>query len=441
MFDFLSKSFSRVFSSIVGTGALTEKNVQEALDKVKDSLLQADVPHALVDEFVESISKEIVGQKVTKSLKPGEQFIKVVHKRLLDFLGGQSNLNSDSLFQIPSTIMVMGLQGSGKTTSIAKLAHFVQKQAKKRNKTREILLASVDFYRPAAVDQLEILAKQVGVSFYRATNTDPVSASEEIAAYAKKNHYELVFLDTAGRLHVDNKMLQELRDIDSLVKPKYKLLVLDAMTGQESLNVAKAFAQSVEFHSAVLTKMDSDTRGGAAFAFRYALKKPILCVGIGETVADFERFRPERMADRILGMGDVLSLIEKAEEKIKKEEQESVLRSFRRGKLTLQDFADQMGMVSKLGSLSTLAKYLPGIGGAQLSPEMIQKGEQDMKRFKAILSSMTPKERLCPKILNGSRKERIAKGAGVLASDINSLLRRFEESQQFAKLFKRFGRF
>ncbi len=438
MFDFLSKKFSSVFSRLTGKGALTEKNIQEALEKVRDALLEADVPQKLVQEFIQSIQKEVVGQKVTASLKPGEQFIKVVHERLLHFLGGdQSGINFS--FQIPSTVMVMGLQGSGKTTTLAKLAHFIKKEAKNRSKDRKILFGSVDFYRPAAIDQLELLAKQVGVDFYRSSSTDPVAAAQEISAHACEGRYEIVFLDTAGRLHVDNQMLKELQEVDSVFRPKYKLLVLDAMTGQESLNVAEAFAQTVNFHSVILTKMDSDSRGGAAFAFRYALKKPILFVGTGEKVDEIERFRPERMADRILGMGDVLSLIEKAEEKIKQEEHESVMRSFRKGKFTLQDFADQMGMVGRLGSFSKLVKFIPGMGN--VSPDMLQKGEQDMKRFKAIISSMTPKERLNPRILNGSRKSRIAKGSGVRVADVNVLLLRFEQSQQFAKLFKRFGRF
>jgi len=440
MFDFLSKKFSQVFSRITGTGSLTEKNVQEALEKVQDALLEADVPHTLIDEFVHSIKQEVIGQKVTDSLKPGEQFIKVVRERLLAFLGGGGSSSIFS-FQIPSIMMVMGLQGSGKTTTLAKCAYFVQKQAQKRGKKRRILLASVDFYRPAAVDQLEVLAQQVGVSFYRASHKDPVQAAKEISEYARKELFELLFLDTAGRLHIDSNLLQELQKIDVLLKPKYKFLVLDAMTGQESLNVARTFGQEVPFHAAILTKMDSDTRGGAAFAFRYALKKPILFVGTGEKIDDFEPFRPERMADRILGMGDVLSLIEKADEKIKKSEQESIMRSLKRGKLTLQDFANQLSMVGKLGSLTKLAQYLPGMGGADISPEMLQKGELEMKKFEAILSSMTQKERLCPRILDGSRKKRIASGAGVVVSDINSLLQRFEQSQQFAKLFKRFGRF
>jgi len=437
MFDFLSKKFSGVFSRITGRGRLTEDNIQDALQKVKEALLEADVPHALIDEFVQKIKADVVGQKVTVAVKPGEQFIKVVHQQLLQFLGS-SGVSSTFSFQIPSTIMVMGLQGSGKTTTIAKMAQYVQKQAQKRGKNRRILLASVDFYRPAAVDQLEVLAKQVGVDFYRANSDDPVRAAQEISQYAKNNSYELLFLDTAGRLHVDESMLEELQEIDRLVCPKQKLLVLDAMTGQESLNVAQSFDQKVQFHSAILTKMDSEARGGAAFAFRYVLKKPILFVGTGEKVDDLEQFRPERAADRILGMGDVLSLVEKAEEKIKKEDQESVMESLQRGKLTLEDFAKQMDMVGKLGSLNKVMKYLPGMGGMNVSPEMMEKGEAEMKKFRAIISSMTPKERLYPKILDRSRKERIANGAGVVVSDIKALLIRFEQSQQFAKLFKRF---
>ena len=439
MFDFLSKKFSGVFSRITGRGRLTEENVQEALQKVKEALLEADVPHKLIDEFVQKIKNDIIGQKVISSVNPGEQFIKVVHQQLLQFLGSGGTSSTFS-FQIPSTIMVMGLQGSGKTTTIAKMAYYVQKQAKKRGKKRKILLASVDFYRPAAIDQLEILAKQVGVDFYRAESTDPVQASREISQYAKSSSYELLFLDTAGRLHVDGQMLQELQKIDSIVRPKQKLLVLDAMTGQESLNVAQSFEQEVQFHASILTKMDSEARGGAAFAFRYVLKKPILFVGVGENVDDLEQFRPERAADRILGMGDILSLVEKAEENIKLEEQESVMESIKRGKLTLEDFAAQMDMVGKLGPLSKIMKYLPGMGGMNVSPEMMEKGEIEMKRFRAIINSMTSKERLYPKVLDKSRKERIAKGAGVMVADIKALLNRFEQSQQFVKLFKRFNR-
>jgi len=440
MFDFLSEKFSSIFSRLTGKGYLSEDNVQEAIEKVKDALLEADVPYKLVDEFTESIKNEVVGQKVIKSLKPSDQFIKIVNERLLHFLGAESGAESFSL-QIPSMVMVMGLQGSGKTTTIAKLAKFVKKQAEKRGKSRKILFASVDFYRPAAVDQLEVLAKQAGVSFYRAESQDPVQAAREISDYAKSDRFEIVFLDTAGRLHIDNDMLQEIQQIDTSVRPKYKVLVLDSMTGQESLNVAKTFDKTVPFNSAILTKMDSDSRGGAAFAFRYSLKKPISFVGVGEKIDDLELFRPKRVADRILGMGDILSLVEKAEEKIKKNEQESLYRAFTSGKMNLQDFANQMDMVGRLGSLTNIMKYIPGMSKSKVSPEMLQKGEKEVKRFKAIISSMTPKERFYPKVLDGSRKKRIARGAGVKVEDVNTLLQRFEQSQQYAKLFKKFGRF
>jgi len=442
MFDFLSEKFSSIFSRITGKGYLSESNLQEAIAKVKDALLEADVPYKLVDEFIESIKKEVVGKKVVTSLKPAEQFIKIVHERLLFFLGVQGQGDeSHFALQIPSLAMVMGLQGSGKTTTIAKIAKFVQTQAQKRGKTRKILLASVDFYRPAAIDQLQLLAKQIGIDFYRASSSDVVKAAREINNYAKQNRFEIVFLDTAGRLHVDNDMLYELQQIDMHLKPKCKLLVLDSMTGQQSLQVAQAFHESVPFNSAILTKMDSDTRGGAAFAFRYALKKPISFVGVGEKVDDIELFRPKRVADRILGMGDIVSLVEKAEEKIKKNEQESLYKSFSSGKMNLQDFANQMDMVGRLGSLSKIMKYMPGMSGMKVSPEMLQKGESEVKKFKAIISSMTPKERFYPKVLDGSRKKRVAKGAGVKVEDVNNLLQRFEQSKQYAKLFKKFGRF
>lgn len=440
MFDFLSNKFSNLFSRLTGQNKLTEHNMQETLQKVKDALLEADVPYQLVETFLKEVSDEVVGQKVlTASLKPGEHLIKIIHDKLVNFLGGTAGPEMIT-FQIPSIIMLMGLQGSGKTTTIAKLAYFVQKQAEKRGKKRKMLLASIDFYRPAALDQLEILAKQVGVDFYRSTSVDPVAAAVDIHRYYKNNGYELLFFDTAGRMHVDDTMLQELRLVDAKIQPKYKYLVLDAMTGQESLRVAQAFEGNVGFHGAILTKIDSDTRGGSAFAFRYTMKKPILFIGSGEKIADLEYCRPERMASRILGMGDIQSLIERAQEKIKQDDHDALEKSIQQGKMTLQDFARQLEMVNKIGSLSQIMNYLPGMSSKQISPDMISKGENEIKRFRAIISSMTLKERLCPQILNGSRKQRIARGAGVTVTHINEFLDRFEKSQQFVKAFKKFGR-
>ena len=439
MFDFLSHKFSSLFNKLTGQSRLTESNIEETLTQMKESLLEADVPYHLIEQFIGSVKADVIGQKVLTSLKPGQQLVKVVHERLITFLGGSNQ--SVFSFQLPSVAMVLGLQGAGKTTAVAKMAYMARQQAEQRGKKRRILLASVDYYRPAAIDQLEQLAQQVGVSFYRSCQTDPVKAAVDVYAYYQKEGFELLFLDTAGRLHIDNVLLQELRDIDAYLKPRYKILVLDAMTGQESLNVAQAFEQGVGFNNAILTKMDSDTRGGAAFAFRYALQKPIIYIGTGEKMADLEQFYPDRMAGRILGMGDMLSLAEKASAAIKESEQQKMHKAFTQGAFTLQDFADQLGMMSKVGSLTQLAKYIPGMGASQVTPEMLEKGEYELKRFKAIMSSMTPKERLQPKLLDASRKQRIAQGSGVQVSDINTLLTRFEQTQQFVKMFKGSGRF
>lgn len=438
MFDFLSKKFSSVFSRITGSDRLTEKNIDETLAKIQDALLEADVPYDVVQTFIAQVKKSAIGQKIYASLKPGEQLIKIVHDQLTQFLGGQLGSAGFS-FQIPSIIMMMGLQGSGKTTTIGKLCNYSIQEAQKRGKKRSILCASVDFYRPAALDQLEKVVSTVGATFYKAQSTSPVEAVREIVTFFNKGGFDHLFLDTAGRLHIDQAMMEELIAIERIIKPKYKLLVLDSMTGQESLNVAQEFNKALDFNYAILTKIDSDARGGAAFAFKYVLKKPILFLGSGEKAQDLELFFPERMASRILGMGDVLTLLERAQEKIKEDEQASMYASFQKGKLTLQDFADQLSMVAKLGSVSQIAQYFPG--GNTITPEMLEKGECEMKKFKAIISSMTVKERLVPSILNDSRKKRIAKGAGVALVDISQLLERFEQSQEMLKMLKKFGRF
>ncbi|PKN03644.1 signal recognition particle protein [Candidatus Dependentiae bacterium HGW-Dependentiae-1] len=435
MFDFLSKKFSSIVASLSGQSKLTEKNIIQSLEQIKQALLEADVPYQLVDQFVVSIKDEALGQKVFASVKPGDQLVKLVHDKLVLFLGEQQALFAP---KYPAVVMVMGLQGSGKTTTLAKLAHRVHQE--KKGSKNKILCASVDFYRPAAIDQLEQVALKAGAFFYRATSTDPVSAAREIHAYFKKEAYDLLLLDTAGRLHVDNVLLQELRDVDIIVQPQHKLLVLDAMTGQESLAVARAFDKAVGFDGAILSKMDSDTRGGAAFAFRYALKKPILFVGVGEKVSDLELFYPERMAGRILGMGDVVSLVEKAQEKISNAEADRTEKAWKSGGMTLQDFAYQLKLMNRVGSLGSIAKMLPGAGGMGLSPQVLEQGERELKMFQAIICSMTLKERSVPRLLDGSRKKRVAKGAGVGVEQVNLLLARFEQMQQFAKLLQGAGR-
>ncbi len=434
MFDFLSQKFTSLFSGLNSAKKLTEQNIQDVLTQVNDALLQADVPYSVVQSFAQAIKDEVIGQKITASLDPAEQLLKIIKDKIIAFLGGDA-LPFKALS--PSMIMVIGLQGSGKTTTIGKLAYKIKKDAEKEGKQKKIVVTSVDFYRPAAIDQLQVLAQRVDVDFYRAKENDPVAAAKEIFAHYQKNTYDILLLDTAGRLHVDNAMLQELQDIDATLQPRHKLLVLDSMTGQESLAVAQAFDSMIGFQGAVLTKMDSDTRGGAAFAFRYVLKKPIIFVGEGENLTDLNLFFPDRAAERMLGMGDLQSLIERAEDKISRDEQEKAEKVLNSGVFSLQDFADQMAMMNRVGSLSQLLKYMPGVH-ANISSEMIHRGEVELAKFKAIISSMTLKERLNPVILNSSRCKRVAQGAGVADYDVTMLLKRFEEAKQYVKLLNRF---
>lgn len=439
MFDFLASKFSSIFSALKGTHRLTESVVSKTLEQVKDALLQADVPYAVVESFIEEVKRDVTGQKISGSLKADEYLMKVVYDKVLLFLGGVAGKETTYTVTIPSKIMVIGLQGSGKTTTVVKLAAFIKSQAAERNKRRRILVASVDFYRPAAVEQLKILADKAQIDFYRAQETNPVAAAQEIMRYSAQQAYEILILDTAGRLHVDEPLLEELKAIEKIVAPHSTFLVLDAMTGQESLKVAQAFESAVGFTGAILTKMDSYARGGAAFAFRYLMKKPVIFMGVGEKSADLELFKPERIASRMLDMGDILTLVEKANSKIDETKQKQLSTAFEQGTLTLQDFADQLELMSGLGSLSTLMRYLPGSSSLAVSQDMIEKGEGELKKFKAIIFSMTPKERVKPKILTPSRKNRIAQGAGVKVGDIDALLAKFEQSQQFVKLFKKMG--
>lgn len=429
MFDFLAQKFSSLFSSFSKNKTISQGDISAVLTQIKDGLLEADVPYELVQTFAQSVQDEVAGQKLIGSLKPAEQLMKIVHDKLVQFLGG--NDQKSFVFKSSSVTMVMGLQGSGKTTTIGKLAY--------ANKSRKILVASVDFYRPAAIEQLEIVARNAGADFYRAQSTDPVDAAREINKHYKSNSYDMLFLDTAGRLHVDSTMLQELQSIDTDLQPTHKILVLDAMTGQESLNVAKAFDQAVGFEGAILTKTDSDTRGGAAFSFRYALKKPILFIGTGEKSENLDQFHPERAAGRMLGMGDIKSLVEQADRKIKQDEQVRMQRSLESGNFSLEDFAQQMNMMNRLGSISSLMKYIPGMSGMKIPQEALEQGEKEMEKFKAIISSMTPKERIQPHILDGSRRKRIAAGAGTEVSDVNKLIQRFEQMKQYARLIGKPG--
>jgi len=439
MFSLLTSKFSSLFSALARKGTLTESQVQEALVQIKDALISADVPYAVVEQFSREIEQEVSGQKVIGSLKPTEHLIKIVHDKIKNFLAGSGQQMPS--FPIPSTFLMVGLQGSGKTTTTGKLALALAREWRDKGKPKKILLSSVDFHRPAAIDQLEMVAQQAGVSFYRSLAREPLKATQEILHYSKEQGIDFLYIDTAGRLQVDEPLLQELRSIKEILHPRATLLVLDAMTGQESLSVAQTFNEAIGFDGALLTKFDSDSRGGAAFAFAYMLKKPIWYVGMGEKLTDLEGFHPDRIANRLLGMGDLKTLLEKANTHIQQSEQASLEKSMASGRFTLQDFAQQLAMMKKMGSFMDLVRYVPGMGGAQITPEMAEKTEVELKRFQAIIGSMTPKERILPHILNGSRKNRIAKGAGVQLADVNLLLQRFEQSQQYVKLLKKFGRF
>lgn len=435
MFDFLSRKFSGIFSSLTSAKKLSEKVIEGACLDVTNALLEADVPHDVATDFVSGLKTDCIGAKVSPHLKPDQQFMKLVHDKMVDFLGGDSDIPT---FKKKSVIMLMGLQGSGKTTSIAKLiAHLKKTQANKGD--IKILTGSVDFYRPAAIDQLEILAQKQGVSLHRSSCDEPVSAARDLYNTFVAGGYDYLLVDTAGRMHIDSDMLVELTEVYTQTKPDYRVLVLDAMTGQESLAVARAFDQAVGFDGAILSKMDSGARAGGAFGFCYTLKKDIWFIGTGEKPDDLEPFIPKRIAGRMLDMGDVLTLAEKADEVIDRSTQESMAQRLKSGHITLDDFAQQMSMLDKMGSLQKVMRFIPGM--QSIPADKLEEGQQEMRIFRAILSSMTLKERQFPHLIDRSRKMRIAQGSGTSLGAIDKLLSRFEQSKQFVKMFKNGGKF
>jgi len=439
MFDFVSRKISSIFSWVRGGGKFGAAELEKLFTQLEETLLEADVPYEVIQSFLAGLRSKIDLAVLAKTANPANVLIKYVHQQLITLLSGPAGSNEVPSFVIPSTFLFLGLQGAGKTTTLAKMARYLKNQAKKRGKERKILCASVDYYRPAAREQLKVLAAQVGIDYFEATSTQPVKAAAEIVQYARSKGYEHLLFDTAGRLQISEDMMTELRAVVKVVEPKYKVLVLDGMTGQESLAVARTFNTAVGFDGAIMSKCDSDARGGCALAFRALLSKPIWFVGIGEKLDDLEGFVPERMVSRLIGMGDIATLLEKADDVVDRAEQERVANRLMGGDFSLQDFLEQMTMVSQVGALQTLARYLPGV--SQLSPEMLEKGQQEMKRFRAIISSMTKKERLVPSILNGDRRKRIAAGSGVTVQDVNHLIEKFEQSKQFVKMFKNKGRF
>ena len=429
MFDALTGKLEQVFKKLRGRGVLKEEDVKEALREVRMALLEADVNFKVVKEFIGRVQPRAVGQEILTSLTPGQQVIKIVHEELVGLLGGtQSKLHLSP--NPPTVIMMVGLQGSGKTTTAGKLARNFKKDG------RKVLLVPADTRRPAAIEQLRTLAKQVGVDAFASDATDPVAICRDARAFAERSLFEVVILDTAGRLQIDTPLMEELRQIKAAVRPHEVLLVADAMTGQEAVNIAETFNKDVGFDGVVLTKMDGDARGGAALSVKAVTGRPLKFVGMGEKLDALEPFFPDRMASRILGAGDVLTLIEKAQEAVSQEEAEKLARKLRKSEFSLEDFRDQLRQVRKMGSLESILGMIPGMNKLKVADADMQQGEKEMKRVDAIISSMTPKERTNHTIINGSRRARIAKGSGTQVQDVNRLLKQFAEMQKMMKAMK-----
>lgn len=429
MFENITQRISRIFSHITSS-----KDAENAKKQLEQALIDADIPFELVAGIIAKVESRLASS-VQAKLSFSEFFAHTVYQVLLEELGGKTT--TAYAFTIPSIILMVGLQGSGKTSTIGKLGYYLKQQALAHGKKRAILAASVDFHRPAAQEQLEIVASQAGIQFYKThEQKDPIKAAKEIVAYAKTHGFEYLFIDTAGRLHVQNELLQELVNIQAAIKPQHTLLVLDGLLGQESLAIAKHFSAKVSIQAGIITKLDSNARAGVIFGFNAAVQKKIAFIAHGEKIEDLSPFYPDRIAQRIIGLGDLQTLFEKAQEKIQQTDQESLKNSLS-SHLTLDDFKKHITMVNKMGSLDSLMKMMPGFSSQNISSEALSQGEKELKKFTAIIDSMTRKERLYPKILNTSRTQRIAKGAGVTVSDVRSLLEKFEQTQHFAKLFKK----
>ena len=429
MFENLSDRLSSAFRNLRGQGQLTEENVQAGLREVRLALLEADVNFKVVKDFVENVRGKCLGQEVVKGVSPAQQVVKIVHDELVALLGGETaELNLQG--QEPAVIMLVGLQGSGKTTSAGKIANLLRKR-----KMRPYLVPA-DVYRPAAIDQLTVLAKQLDMPCYPSTTAmSPVDIARAALEEARAQQATVLILDTAGRLHVDEPLMQELEALKAAVKPQEILFVADAMTGQAAVEVAEAFNARLGLTGVVLTKMDGDARGGAALSIRAVTGAPVKFVGMGEKVSEMELFHPDRIAGRILGMGDVLTLVEKAQATINAEEAEELAQKMRKASFDLEDFRTQMRRIKKLGSLDSILKMIPGLGGIRekLAEASGAMPEKEMARTEAIINSMTLAERRHPEILNGSRRARIARGAGVTVAQVNQLVRQFEQMRQMMK--------
>ena len=427
-FESLSEKLQNVFKNLRSKGRLTEADVKIALKEVKLALLEADVSFKVVKQFIKNVQERAIGQDVMNGLNPGQMVIKIVNEELVNLMGSETTEIALKPGNEITVIMMAGLQGAGKTTTTAKIA------AKLKSKGRKPLLAACDVYRPAAIRQLEINGEKVGVEvFSMGDKQNPVDIAKAAIEHARNNGYNVVILDTAGRLHVDESMMEELENIKAAVDVYQTILVVDAMTGQDAVNVADTFNQKVGIDGVILTKLDGDTRGGAALSIKATCGKPILYVGLGEKLSDLEQFYPDRMASRILGMGDVMSLIEKAQANIDEEKARSMEQKLKKAQLGFDDYLESMNQMKNMGGMRKLLEMLPGMGGGQLKQIEDAMDEKKMAQIEAMILSMTPKERANPDLLNPSRKKRIAAGAGVDISEVNKLVKQFEQSRKMMK--------
>ena len=427
MFNSLTERFDSIFRKLKGHGKLNEQNIKESMREVRRALLEADVNFKIVKEFINDVSAKAVGTEVMKSLTPGHQVVKIVHNQLIDLMGSKNfkvKLHDNKL----NKIMMVGLQGSGKTTSCAKLA------SNFRNQSINPTLVACDVYRPAAIQQLRVLGKQLSIPVYAdEKQKNVIKIARKAIRESENSDTNLLIFDTAGRLHVDEKMMKELKDLKKLLKPDYIFFVADAMTGQDAVNIAKEFNNLLEFDGVILTKMDSDARGGAALSIKAVTDKPVVFVGTGEKISDLEEFHPDRMANRILGMGDVLSFIEKAEANIDMQEAEKLAKKLQNNQFTFSDFLSQLQQIQKMGPMDQLMGMIPGMSGKAMKGMKVD--EKDIKHIEAIIYSMTPQERDKPTTINGSRRHRIAKGSGTSIQHVNRLLKQFEQMKKMMKQF------
>lgn len=424
-FEGLSEKLNNVFKKLKSRGKLSESDVKEAMREVRLALLEADVSYKVVKDFVAKVTERSVGEDVLASLTPAQQVIKIVNEELCALMGN-SNARINFASKPPTVIMMCGLQGSGKTTHAAKLAKLLKKEGHRP------MLAACDIYRPAAINQLQVVGAKADVKVFEMGQISPVIIAKQALNHAKDYGHDVLIIDTAGRLHIDTELMQELKEIKEITSPDEIMLVVDAMTGQDAVNVAKSFDEAVGITSVLMSKLDSDTRGGAALSVLAVTGKPIKYVGMGEKLDDFEQFHPERMASRILGMGDVLTLIEKAENVMSQKDAEKLTKKFKENKFDMDDLLDQMRQIKKLGSMRSIISMLPGVGD-KIKDEDIDEGQ--FGRIEAIITSMTKAERAKPSIINPSRKRRIAAGSGTKVEDVNRLLKQFDQMQQMMKKF------